>query len=319
MSAIPESARDVLEHGTLCYLGAPSRLGPHVTPVVFVLHADRLWLTTSRGAVKSRAWRRDPRAGGLVSHGDRGLTFQGDVTLYDALDPLTWPAIAFRGPTVAIASTRFSLKNARFFAGYARDAYRVPFSWSPPGRVIASVTLERGAVLEATTGRVLERWGSWGAPPETHATYAERRGGTRAYARAPEEVRTLVGRSGDGVLGLAGDRGITVLPAGWSRTDGTFYATLPERFLDLADRGPTARGAFVVDEASTWRASRMKGLLLRGRAELFASSRLSRGRQRLLERVGKGPRPPEPPAVARLVPSTVVWWKGWASGTVGRT
>ena len=316
---LPKAANEILERGTLCYLAAPSRLGPHVTPVVFVLHGGRVWLTTSRSAVKSRAWRRDPRAGGLIADGRRAVAFRGRVTLYDAFDPLTWPAIAFRAPSVGLAWTRFSMKNARFFAGYARDAYRVPFAWTPPGRVLASVDLDAGAVLDLDGESVVERWGIEMRQVPSRRTFRERRGGSRPERSAPEGVRSVLGPRGGGVVGLASDDGPIVLPAAWARSDGTFYAAVTEPVAALANARAEARGALVVDHASTWRASKMRGLLFRGDLEVFAPDGVERGREALAARLGKVPNAPRDAVLLRLRPDVAVWWNGWSSGTVGRT
>ena len=121
---LPDAAARVLRAGVLCYLATDHPSGPHVTPVVFALHASRLWVTTSRRSVKARAWRRDDRVGGLVRAGDRAVSFAGRVVTYDLLEPGSWPRSVLHAPSLTRAATAFTTKNARFFAGYAVDAYR---------------------------------------------------------------------------------------------------------------------------------------------------------------------------------------------------
>lgn len=318
MSPLPSEARAILRSGTLCYLGAPSDEGPHVTPVVFALDRSRVWATTSRRAVKAAAWRRRPVAGGLVRDGGRALVFRGQVTLYDALDPFTWPASVFRGPALARASARFTLKNARFFAGYARDARQVPLSWTPPGRVVVSVDLEAGAVVHEGDGTVAEAWGEWGSRVRSRRSFRSDVAGAFPDGRVPEELEDLLGSPGPGVVGLSGADGPVVLPARWLRADGSFYAVLSRDVLALAGPAAESRGALVVDRASAWRAARMAGLLLRGRTDVLVPQRLRSGREALLERARRaGPLPPDP-VVVRLRPTAVVWWSGWTSGTVRR-
>lgn len=321
MADLPRAARDVLDRGTLCYLGAPSPLGPHVTPVVFVLERGRLWGTTSRRSTKARRWRSLPLAGGLVRVDRRAVVFRGAVTLYDALRPTTWPGSVVRAPLLALASLRFSRKNARFFAGYARDVTRVPLAWSPPARVIFSVNLEDGALLE--DGWLVERWGGWGqassnrgsshrAPTAGGATHGP--GARELNEEAlPEDLRDLLGPRGDGALGLAGRRGPVVLPAAWVRDDGAFSATLDRAVLALAEAETTSRAALVVDRASRWRAAEMSGVLLRGPAEVRPEDA-----ERTLRPRSARERTPDPVAV-QLRPDTAVWWKGWASGSVSRS
>lgn len=311
---IPKEARRILNEATLCYLAAPSPRGPHVTPVVFVLDGGRIWGTTSRGTTKAKLWQRDPVAGGLIGNEGSWLSFRGPVTLYDALDPGTWPRSIIRGPRVASASVRFAMKNARFFAGYARDVTRVPLAWTPPGRVVFSIDVRSGALL---SGRVvLERWGDWGEKPTGLKSFRDAAPGVRVDA-LPEDLRELVEAPGEGTVAVPGEAGPTVLPARWTGEGGAFFARVPLAFLSLAGyRGGQENGSLVVDRASTWRAAEMRGLLLRGHASVYLSSELSRGRAELEARVGKLD---EEMAIVRIRPRSAVWWSGWASGTVVRS
>jgi hypothetical protein len=315
MSGLPDAAREVLERGVLCYLAAPSPAGPHVTPVVYVLDGDRVWGTTGRGTTKARRWRRESVAAGLVRHGDRWVAFRGMVTAYDALDPSTWGDSLRRAPQVAVASARFTLKNARFFAGYARDAARVPLAWTPPARVVFSVDLDAGAVLEGDG--VAERWGRWGRGVEGRSGYRVLRGGL-PDGGLPDGVRALLGRSGRGALGIEGAPGSLVLPARWARSGGTFLIVLPRPLLALAGAPSEGRASLVVDHVSTWRAAEMRGLLLRGESDVFVPEAARTGRQALLRAAAAAGEVPADPAVVRLRPRSAVWWEGWSSGTVGR-
>jgi hypothetical protein len=318
VKGLPHSAERLLRQGQLCYLAANGPLGPHVTPVVFALHAGRLWGTTARQTVKARTWRRDPRASGLVRAGPHALSFRGAVTTYDALNPGTWAAIVRGAPAVARASARFTFKNAPFFAGYAMDARRVPLSWTPPGRVLFSVEIEDGTVLEPSTARVVERWGRWGGRAVSREEFRASRG-RLPDGDVPLGVQEAVGEAGEGVLALDGRGGPTVLPVRWTRSaaDGAYYAVLPRRFLALAGSG-FERVGLVVDRASRWRAADMRGLLLRGPAEGYVLPRVGTGRESLARRARRAGPLPDEPAVVRLRPDVVVWWKGWASGTVAR-
>jgi hypothetical protein len=315
---LPSSAREILRAGTLAYMAARIRGGVHVTPTVFVLDGGRLWLTTARRTVKARAWQRDPRAAGLVRLGERALAFRGTVALYDALDPSTWPASVLRGPSLARASTRFTLKNARFFAGYARDAHRIPFAWTPPGRIVASVELEAGAVLDTSTGEVRDRWGPWGGRVQSRTAFRRTRGQRGPDERAPAEVRRAVGSAGLGALGLHTHRGPVVLPVRWARGDGAHYAVLPRAFLALSGAPAEGPGALVLDRASAWRAAHMRGILLRGRVQVFDPRRVRTGGEALMSRAAKAGDLPADPVVVRLQSRSAVWWLGWSSGTVRR-
>jgi hypothetical protein len=316
--ALSDAARRVLHDGILCHLGAPGPGGPHVTPVVFVLDGDRIWTTVARGTAKARRWRKQPVAAGLVQAGDQALSFRGPVTVHDALDPGTWGVSILRAPQVARATLRFSVKNARFFAGYARDAARVPLGWTPPGRVFASVSLDSGALLDGASGHVTERWGDWGSRVRSRKEFRATRRGRGPEERLPDDIRPLLEGPGRGVVGLEGSRGPAILPVGWARAEGWYHAVLPRAFLALASPGTEAPAALVMDRASSWRAAKMRGVLLRGRAETYVPGRLRSGREALLSGARRTGEASADPAVLRIGPDSAVWWKGWASATVGR-
>jgi hypothetical protein len=315
VNGLPPPVREVLGEGVLCYLAAPSPAGPHVTPVVYVLDGDRLWGTTGRRTTKASRWRAEPAAAGVVTAGDRSVAFRGGVTLYDALDPGTWPASLLRAPRVALASARFTMKNARFFAGYARDVSAVPLAWTPPARVMFSVDPDAAALLE--DGRPSERWGAWGRGVEGHATFRRSTGGL-SPAAIPEDLRDLAGRSGGGMVGIEGRRGPVVLPCRWVRSGGIFYAVLSGPALGLAGARRDTVGSLVVDRASSWRAAQMRGLLFRGEAAVYVPRTLRSGSASLAAVIARAGPVPDDPAVVRLRPRTAVWWRGWSSGTVGR-
>jgi len=316
MSArVPAAARRVLDGGTLCYLAAETSRGPHLTPVVFAAEAGAVWVTTARGSVKARAWRRDPSAAGLIRSGGVAVAFRGTARSYDVFDPSTWAGAAAAGPSLVGATMKFGLRNARFFAGYAVDASKVPFAWSPPGRVFVRVSLDGGAVLDVATGSTLDTWGGWAndaAPPSSAASYRELPRARSLDLRVPPQVRRAVGSSGEGAIALAGERGTVVLPAHWRRraSEGAYEATVPSSFAALAVAPARTPAALVVDRLDVWRASAMRGMMLRGRAQLFASDGVSRGVRALHERVAPGD------TLIRLRPSRVVWWEGWSGGTV---
>jgi hypothetical protein len=320
MSRLPGSARRVLAEGVLCHLAVLTPTGPHLTPVVYALDGGRLWVTTSRSSVKARAWRRDRGVGGLVQAGDLAVAFRGRVRTYDALDPLSWPSAAVAGPRLVSAATRFSLKNARFFAGYAVDARRVPFAWSPPGRLFAAIELLAGRVLDSKTGDVLDGWGEWPSGVRSASDYAPL-GRTRAIdSKVPPAVRSAVGTSGAGALALRSREGISVLPVAWRRlgNEGAYEAVAPEVFVRLAHAGPRPQAALTVSHASRWRAAEMAGTLLQGQAEIFSPTRVSSGAALLRRRVNAtgGKAEWKDPMLVRLRPAAVVWWAGWTSGIV---
>ncbi len=302
-----KAARRVLEEGVICYVAVPTSSGPHLTPLVYAVDGGRMWVTTARSSVKARTWRSSPEVAGMVRVGDRVVVFRGLVRTYDAFDPLTWPSAILRWPRLASAATRFTLRNARFFFGYAVDAPHVPLAWAPPARVFVSIEMTGGSVLDLAAGSVTGSWGSWSAsrnkraaPPSTD----EPARGRALDLRVPASIREAVGVEGEGALALQGSA-ITVLPVGWERVAGGYRAQVPGAARGLVRAilgrraGRAVRAALTVDQASTWRAADMVGMLLQGRAERFDEPRGS-------------------DEAIRLRPERIVWWEGWRSGTVAR-
>jgi hypothetical protein len=322
VTAVPGEARRLLGRGALAYLGVITASGPHVTPMVYVLEGGRLWVTTSRASVKARAWRRDGAVAGMVGTAEGWVSFRGRVRTYDVLDPLSWPAAVAAGPLLVRAVTRFGLKNARFFAGYAADARRVPLAWMPPGRVFAGIVPAAGRVA-GPGGDIVEAWGVWPTGSLYRRSFSEVPAGRGVDLRAPSDVRRAVGASGTGALGLEGPGGLTVLPARWRRNprQGTYEAVVARPALELAGTGPDSRAALTVDRESAWRASAMSGMLLQGAAELFSPEHAVRGRRSLVERLGDDEAEGvvlSERALVRIRPDRVVWWRGWSSGSAAR-
>jgi Pyridoxamine 5'-phosphate oxidase len=312
-TGIPKAALQALDEGTVCYLAVSTVAGPHLTPMVYSEHGGRIWLTTSRSSVKAGAWRRSPGVAGMFRLDDMAVTFRGSVTTYDALDPLSWPGAVAGAPRLARAGASFSLKNARFFAGYAVDARKVPLSWSPPGRVFAAVHPASGWVL--TEDGPATSWGEWPTGTEFRAQFRRLPSRRSVDLRAPASIRSQVGEAGPGALALATDGGLTVLPVDWRRQagEGTYDVVLPAARLALAQARRQARAALTIDRASAWRAADMVGMMLQGEAQLFSLEHTTRGRTALRERLGS-----DDPGLAliRLRPDRAIWWRGWESGTV---
>ncbi len=308
---VPAPVRGILERGSFCHVGASTPAGPHVTPMVFAAAGGSLWVTTSRGSVKARAWRSDPQVAGSVRLGDRAVAFTGTVTTYDLLDAGSWGRSLSHGPLLTLAGARFTRKNARFFAGYAVDANHVPFTWTPPGRVFAEIRIERSAVLER--GRVASAWGEWGDALEGVERFRAARAGEPALSSVPG---ASFGNGGDGALGLETPGGPVVLPVRWAAEGGGLYAVLPAETLALAEAKGTPRVALAIDRRSTWRAREMVGAMVRGVGEIAVVSRLASGASsaaRITRLAGLGD---AGAAIVRVRPASLVWWLGWTSGTV---
>lgn len=311
---LPAACSDVLEVGAFCHVAVSTPTGPHVTPMVFVVSGSSLWVTTSRGSVKARAWRRHGEVAGSVRARGRAVSFTGIATTYDALDPVSWPRSLANGPAIASASVRFTRKNARFFAGYAVDAHHVPLAWTPPGRVFVELRVERLALIES--GRVVRTWGPWHAAATGAERFRASRRRVEPFEGAPSDVSEQLGRNGFGALALDTDDGPVVLPASWLAEGGSTYAVVGADEAALCSCGPSAPAALCIDRPSAWRAREMVGAMVRGDGELVVVRDLASGATSATRIVREAGVAAKDAAIVRVRPRTLVWWRGWSSGTV---
>ena len=315
MSTMPPEVLGVLGRADFCHVATTTPSGPHVTPMVFTVAGDRLWVTTARGSVKARGWARGPRVGGVVRHGREAVAFIGEATPYDVLDVRSWGRSLRETPTLALASLRFTRKNARFFAGYAVDAHRVPLAWTPPGRVFAELRVERSVLIRDDI--VVRSWGAWGASVPSHERFRGVRTGAEPLAALPSDIREDLGGRGKGVLALEGEDGVVALPSTWIVSGAGLYAVLPEPTLALAGLGaPRVAAALVADRPSWWRARNMVGAMARGRGDVFVEEGLASGARSAAAVAREAGVGPGDAAVVRVKPDSLVWWRGWSSGTV---
>lgn len=315
MSDVPPEVLRILERGAFCHVATITPSGPHVTPMVFAVAGERLWVSTARGSVKARAWARDPSVAGVVRQGREAVAFVGVATSYDALDPSTWWRSVREMPVLALATARFTRKNGRFFAGYAVDAHHVPLSWTPPGRVFTEVRLLRTALIR--DDRVVRTWGAWRAGVASRERFRAIRVGASVLAALPGDLLEDLGRRGEGVLALEGREGVVALPAAWVASGGGLYAVLPEPTLALAGLGESSTGAALeADRPSWWRARNMLGAMARGRAEVFVAGDLASGRSSAQAIANEAGVDREDAALVRIRAERLVWWRGWSSGTV---
>jgi nitroimidazol reductase NimA-like FMN-containing flavoprotein (pyridoxamine 5'-phosphate oxidase superfamily) len=311
MSFLSTVVQTVLDQGRFCTVATTTPRGPHCTPLVFASSGARVWLTTSRGSVKARAWKTDPSVGGLVRHGDLAVTFTGTVKTYDALDRSTWSAAVAGATSIARATATFSRKNARFFAGYALDARQVPLAWTPPGRVFVGIDLLRTALLDDEG--VQEGRGRWGGEATSFATFRRTSRRTDPLEALPARLRSELGTEGEGTLAIAGDRGPVVLPVRWRADGNALYAALPSETLSLAGSPPDPAVALTVDRPSVWRARDMVGAMVQGTGAIYLLGELSTG-AKTAGTIARGIHPGAD-ALVRIDPARLVWWEGWSSGS----
>ncbi len=311
----PEEVARVFEEGSFCHVAVSTRFGPHLTPMVFAPSGDRVWLTTARGSVKARAWRRALRVSGMVRGERLAVAFAGLVRLHDALDPVTWRGTLERAPALAAAAVRFTKKNARFYAGYAVDAKHVPLAWTPPGRVFAEVSLDRAALVD--DHGVVETWGAWKESVTSLERFRASRKQSDPLRALPSDVREPLGVAGLGAVAVEGAGEITTLPARWAAGPAGLFAALPAPVLGLAGlEEPAGRVALTVERASWWRASRMVGAMAQGGSEVFAIELLASGARSAAAVARETGADAQGSALVRILPSRLVWWRGWASGAV---
>jgi hypothetical protein len=250
----------------------------------------------------------------MVRAADAAVVFTGTARTYDLFEVGSWVRGLAAAPTLASASTRFTRKNARFFAGYAVDARHVPLSWTPPGRVFAAIDIERAAVLGPA--EVAETIGGWPRARPSIERFRAAGAGRHPLEGLPDDVHPLVGDRGEGALALEGSRGLTVLPAAWTVQRSGLYAVLPPRQLELAGlAGARPGAALAIDRSSRWRARDMTGAMIRGGAEVTLPGALTSGGASAA-RIARAAGAVRDAAVVRLRPEELVWWRGWTSGTV---
>jgi len=320
--SIPGDLEHVLERGSLCHVATSTRFGPHVTPMVYAFSGGRVWVTTARGSVKAGTWRHDDRVAGLVQDGATALSFTGRVRTFDALDPETWGRALREGPTLAVATARFTMKNARFFAGYAVDARHVPLAWTPPGRVFAELSIERAALIE--DGSVIGSLGAWPGTAPSLPRFRAVRAGDDPLGRLPGDIAEALGRRGNGVLAVEGHDGVVVVPTSWAISGAQLYAATSVSALGLADlREPVARAALGIERPSSWRAREMVGAMVRSAARVYTVDGLVSGARSASSIIAEASGPSVAAsraaigaALVALSPERVVWWRGWSSGTV---
>jgi hypothetical protein len=88
---------------------------------------------------------------------------------------------------------------------------------------------------------------------------------------------------------------------------------MPAETLALAGAGPTAAMALTIDQASEWRARDMVGAMAQGEGSIYLLDSLGSG-AKTAKALAAGLHPGSD-ALVRLVPSRLVWWKGWSSGS----
>ncbi len=278
--------RDLLARTRIGMLALGAARLPLVNPAAFHFGGEALWITTSRHAAKLRLVRRDRRAAFLVmpEHDGRGVLLQGLLETYDPRSLRSQVRAMLQGPGFALNLGGYVLKNAPFVAGYLIDLARIPPEWWPHNRVLLRMRPDRVRLVPA-----LE------PPPATAAT----------VPGAPSDVAVAVAREASAQLCWLSEGRPLLAEVAWA-TDGRgalFWLPHP------AGVTPGAPAALVVERRHSFRATRVRGVCLRGRLE-----EAGQGRPRLAHRY-QG-RLPEGGTVLRLRVDRASWWRGFEVRTV---
>jgi hypothetical protein len=275
--------RDLVRAARIGMLALGGRL-PMVSPAAFHLGGDAIWMTTSRHAAKVALARRDPRAAFLVppTRGTSGILLQGLLEMYDPLSPRSQVRALLQGPGFALNLAGYALKNAAYIAGYLLDVPRIPSRWWPHNRLLLRLRPEHVGLVAPLAVR---------SPAAPHRIPGAPAQVAQAVARHPEAQLCWLSSGRPVLAGIA-----------WA-VDGTdVLAWLPGRGPRPArDGGPAA---LVVEHRHPFRATRMLGLCLRGRASQDPSARLAIARR-------YGGELPEVGVAVRLEATRLTWWRGF--------
>ena len=277
--------------------------------MVFAEAGDRVWVTTSRGSVKARAWARILGWPAWSAWGSGPRSSPGPWPRSTSSIPRSWGRSFRESPVIALAAARYTKKNARFFAGYAVDANHVPLAWTPPGRVFAEL---RSSVRRGSVGDHRERGGSGATRGTGSSVFRVSKAGAGVF-----DASSLgpAGRSATPGWrsARARDRRRPGRPAREMGARGPWGLRGPQRRgAHGRRRGPVAPAALCVDRPSSWRAREMVGTMIRGRdaSRSRAAPSPACGPCTGSRAVGVDP---ASAASSASTPNASVWW-GWDSG-----
>jgi hypothetical protein len=211
----------VTKRARFAHLAIETARGPHVTPVLFAITADRVWFAIPRATLKARVLARRPRAGALIEDGDQGLVIVGEATLLDPLRPARPRSLVAELARAPFALPAYGARNVGELLGFARDARRSPARAAPYNLVLVS--------LRAQNLRFVAR------PPvvaPNGAAGLEIDGLDAISAK----LASLVRHPGPAVLGWMGADGPMAVPAGWDPTQ--LRARVAPGVFEGGDEGP---------------------------------------------------------------------------------
>jgi hypothetical protein len=251
----------------LAYLAVATSTGPMVTPLLFAVDDDRIWMVVPRSSAKVAAIQRNPLVGLAVGRAGALATLQGEARLVDPLRPGglvgSLPEV-LHAPRALGRYVTGNLDHLAGILGGAGTGLLAP-------RTVAALRPHRAVVL--TEGE--PRWtaGTWpdGAPPYPGA----RHGGPSASVPAlpldgvDPAVRNLAAAAGPVVVGWTTTAGPVALPATWD----------PDRRVALVDGAlftatgclPQSRACVLFDGTEGTDLDGKTGLVVRGRGRARAA------------------------------------------------
>lgn len=245
MTAIPAAGKSTLEEGRQAYVALDSRDGPHVTPDLYALVGNEVWLAVASTTLKARLAATQPAASVVVSVPGRSVLLQGRL---DVIDPRSWRRSVEHlvGLShILRALGKYTLRNAPDLFSFLGDTVTGKLGRGfPPFRLALRFTVERGVIVEG--GQVTERFGSWPNQPNP----------TVANSVAP------VG----GEPAVVAFRGGRAAPCRWYEDDHCAFVA-PD-VLALLDLDPSFPVGVVVDEYTAAGPAAKEGTLKRGTAHL---------------------------------------------------
>lgn len=240
--SLPDAVVSTLEEGRLAYVAVPSSRGPHVTPELYAWSDGRLWFAAASTTVKTRALRRDARAGAVVSTAGRAVVLSGTVEAFDARDPRFVARQLRRWPETARAMARYTTRNAPDLVAFVRDLSTGKLGARVAMRVLFALTPVSAAHIE--NDALASCWGEW-STSGTGDSETVPTGGARAVAGFP---------------------GPLALPVRWFPEQQMLHA--PRGLLEVLGVDDVFDIGIVVDEYRAPGPAAKRGTLVRGRARL---------------------------------------------------
>jgi pyridoxamine 5'-phosphate oxidase-like protein len=269
---------DVARRAPFAHVAIQTSGGPHVTPVLYTLTSDRLWLVVQRATLKARVLASSSRVGILLDAGDETVAIRGEAALIDARTPGSLVALAPELARAPCAVPSYLARNLAELVAFPRD-----LGLRAPDVVLAAIRPDDVTVLQRPARR------------EGDGDTAE-----LATPGVPEELLALGRTAGPAVVGWEAPGGPLALPAAWLPGQGA--ALVPAGSVPHGPGAADARVCVCFDETRGRGPAAKAGLLLRGRGRAATTD--------------KGKDEDVAVAVVSVEPHRVTWWDGFEVRTV---